>query len=62
MYRKERDSMQLDLYLDDRYLFELFSFLKLLVEFEEVRIDAPTSKRFFCIQDPDALPIEFHEI
>ena len=86
--------MKLDLYLDDRYLIELFSFPDppkrvqypeatglrhlafavdsventfqyfkgLQVEYEEVRIDEHTGKRFFFIQDPDALPIEFYEI
>ncbi|RNA61902.1 VOC family protein [Chryseobacterium nematophagum] len=32
------------------------------VECEEIRIDEFTEKKFFFLQDPDQLPLEFYEI
>ncbi len=94
IYRENRKSMKLDLYLNDNYVVELFSFpeppsrpsypeacgLRHLafavkdledvmarleryrVNFEPIRRDEFTSKRFLFAEDPDGLPIEFYEV
>jgi glyoxylase I family protein len=94
VYRESRKSMKLDLYLNDNYVVELFSFpespsrlsypeacgLRHLafavkdledviarleryrVNFEPIRLDEFTSKRFLFAKDPDGLPIEFYEV
>jgi len=93
-YRAERGSMKCDLYLNENYVLELFSFpepparpsrpeacglrhLAFGVEWiepawqtlanqlcapEAIRMDEFTGKRFFFIEDPDGLPIEFYEL
>jgi glyoxylase I family protein len=94
VYRENRKSMKLDLYLNNKYVIELFSFpeppvrpsypeacglrhlafgvydleevkarLKTYhVNYEPIRLDEYTSKRFLFAEDPDGLPIEFYEV